>query len=36
LHDRWRTVGLADNGQSSPYTTQAAVGQLVNAVSSWI
>lgn len=29
LFDRWRTGGLADNGQASPYTTEAAVGQLL-------
>ena len=26
---RWESTGLEDNGQSSPYTTQAAVGQLL-------
>ena len=29
LFDRWRAGGLADNGQTSPYTTQAAVSQLL-------
>lgn len=29
LHDRWRATGLADNGRTSPYTTQAAVAQLL-------
>ncbi len=29
LFDRWRTVGLEDNGQTSPYTTEAAVTQLL-------
>jgi hypothetical protein len=29
LFDRWRTAGLADQGQDSPYTTEAAVGQLL-------
>lgn len=29
LFDRWRTQGLQDNGQDSPYTTQAAVEQLI-------
>jgi glycosyltransferase involved in cell wall biosynthesis len=29
LAERWRTVGLADNDQTSPYTTEAAVGQLL-------
>lgn len=29
LFDRWRAQGLADNGQNSPYTTEAAVGQLL-------
>lgn len=29
LFDRWRTASLADNGQDSPYTTQAAVEQLL-------
>jgi len=29
LFDRWQTVGLADNGQSSPFTTEVAVGQLI-------
>ena len=29
LFDRWRTVGLEDNGQASPYTTEAAVTQLL-------
>ena len=29
LFDRWRTGGLADNGHASPYTTEAAVGQLL-------
>ena len=26
---RWESTGLEDNGLSSPYTTQAAVGQLL-------
>ncbi|MDO8264222.1 MAG: glycosyltransferase [Gallionella sp.] len=29
LFDRWRTVGLDDNGRASPYTTEAAVQQLL-------
>ncbi|WP_296443129.1 glycosyltransferase [Rhodoferax sp. UBA5149] len=29
LFDRWRTKGLEDNGQSSPFTTEAAVAQLI-------
>lgn len=29
LAERWRTEGLVDNGQTSPYTTEAAVGQLL-------
>lgn len=29
LFDRWRTEGLADNGQASPYTTETAVRQLL-------
>ena len=29
LHDRWRSAGLPDSGRSSPYTTQAAVQQLL-------
>lgn len=29
LFDRWRTDGLADNGQASPFTTEAAVRQLL-------
>lgn len=29
LFDRWRAEGLADNGQASPYTTEAAVRQLL-------
>ena len=29
LFDRWRDVGLADNDQASPYTTEAAVTQLL-------
>ncbi|MDP1655948.1 MAG: hypothetical protein Q8K91_12370 [Hylemonella sp.] len=29
LFDRWQTQGLPDNGRSSPYTTQAATGQLL-------
>jgi hypothetical protein len=29
LFDRWRIGGLADNGQASPYTTEAAVTQLL-------
>jgi glycosyltransferase involved in cell wall biosynthesis len=28
LFDGWRTVGLADNGRASPYTTEAAVMRL--------
>jgi hypothetical protein len=27
--DRWRTVGLEDNGKTSPYTTEAAVAHLL-------
>lgn len=30
LYAQWRSDGLPDNGQDSPYTTQAAVGQLVS------
>jgi glycosyltransferase involved in cell wall biosynthesis len=30
LLQRWQSEGLADNGQSSPYTTQAAVSKLLN------
>lgn len=30
LFDRWRTGGLADNGLASPFTTEAAVGQLLD------
>ncbi len=33
LFDRWRTEGLADNGQASPYTTEVAVAQLLEWVS---
>ncbi len=29
LFERWRAHGLPDNGRSSPYTTQAAVQQLL-------
>jgi hypothetical protein len=29
LIERWRSTGLPDSGQSSPYTTEAAVGQLL-------
>ncbi len=29
LFDRWRSAGLRDNGQASPYTTEAAVAQLL-------
>ena len=29
LFDRWRSAGLPDSGRISPYTTQAAVGQLL-------
>jgi glycosyltransferase involved in cell wall biosynthesis len=29
LFDRWRTQGLPDNGRDSPYTTKAAVAQLL-------
>lgn len=29
LFDRWRTAGLEDNGLASPYTTEAAVAQLL-------
>jgi hypothetical protein len=29
LFERWKIYGLADNGMPSPYTTKAAVGQLV-------
>ncbi|PHM19555.1 MAG: hypothetical protein CK604_12155 [Curvibacter sp. PD_MW3] len=29
LFGRWQTQGLPDNGRSSPYTTQAAAGQLL-------
>ncbi|MDH5709280.1 MAG: hypothetical protein OEY75_09200, partial [Hylemonella sp.] len=29
LFERWRGEGLADNGRISPYTTQAAVSQLL-------
>lgn len=29
LFDRWRLEGLPDNGRPSPYTTEAAVGQLL-------
>lgn len=29
LFDRWRTLGLPDSGRTSPYTTEAAVGQLL-------
>jgi len=29
LFDRWQTQGLPDNGRSSPYTTQAAVANLL-------
>ena len=29
LFDRWRAAGLEDNGQASPYTTEAAVAQLL-------
>lgn len=29
LFDRWQTQGLPDNGQISPYTTQAAVANLL-------
>jgi glycosyltransferase involved in cell wall biosynthesis len=32
LFERWRTQGLPDNGQDSPYTTEAAVAQLI----SWV
>lgn len=31
LHARW-LVGLPDSGRGSPYTTQAAVGQLLNLI----
>jgi glycosyltransferase involved in cell wall biosynthesis len=34
LFERWRTQGLPDNGQDSPYTTEAAVGQLLGFVGS--
>lgn len=34
LYLRWKTSGLPDNYQASPYTTAAAVGQLVSWVSS--
>lgn len=30
MHDRWRSPGLPDSGHSSPYTTQAAVGRLLD------
>lgn len=29
LYDRWRSAGLPDSGRASPYTTQAAVHQLL-------
>ncbi|MDO8249197.1 MAG: hypothetical protein Q7T78_05685, partial [Rhodoferax sp.] len=29
LFDRWRTGGLDDTGRASPYTTEAAVQQLL-------
>lgn len=29
LFDRWQMLGLPDNGQASPYTTQAAVASLL-------
>lgn len=29
LFDRWADAGLPDSGRASPYTTQAAVGQLL-------
>jgi hypothetical protein len=29
LFERWKLYGLADNGMPSPYTTKAAVGQLL-------
>ena len=29
LFERWRNVGLPDNGRGSPYTTRAAVSQLL-------
>jgi hypothetical protein len=29
LFERWRLNGLPDNGQDSPYTTEAAVAQLL-------
>ena len=29
LFDQWRSAGLKDNGQASPYTTEAAVAQLL-------
>jgi hypothetical protein len=32
LFDLWRATGLPDSGRISPYTTQAAVGQLLNDV----
>lgn len=32
LFERWRSAGLPDNGRTSPYTTQAAVGQVLNFV----
>ena len=30
MYDRWRSPGLPDSGRSSPYTTQAAVGRLLD------
>jgi hypothetical protein len=33
LFDRWQAVGLVDNAQFSPFTTQAAVEQLLGMVS---
>lgn len=30
LYGRWHGAGLPDNGQASPYTTQAAVARLLN------
>lgn len=30
MHERWRSPGLPDSGRSSPYTTQAAVGRLLD------
>lgn len=30
LFDRWRSAGLPDSGRTSPYTTQAAVGRMLD------